>query len=225
MKWTANTLILFLFAASFCQECIADDGFLKSNCIEESGVQQTENRAVGSFDSIDIKGSFNLTITSRKNFSVIITCDGNLIPHISTEVRSKKLFIYSNRSICSTKGIDISISAPDIREVNASGSNDISVTGIANNSISITLDGAGDLTISGNTKKFEANLFGSNHLHAKNLRSEETSISIAGSSDAAVFASEVLKINIGGVGGIIYYGNPNTIVKEISGIGTIRPAD
>jgi hypothetical protein len=225
MKWTAIISIFFLSATAFCKVCTAGNGCLKTNCIEESGVQKTERRSVGSFDSIEIKGTFSIIIDSGHDYALKITCDSNLLPYISTEVMSQKLFIYTKNSICTTKGIKIFVSSPDIRRVAASGSNDISIEGIDNHSMSVSLDGAGDLNLSGFTKKFEAELFGSNHLFAKNFRTEETSISIAGASDARVYASDVLKIDISGVGGVVYSGNPKTILKNISGIGTIKAAE
>lgn len=225
MKWTAIISISLLIATSFCRAGIAWDGFLKVNCVDESGVQKTERRPAGPFDSIDIKGTFNIIINGGHDYSVKITCDSNLLPYISTEARDRKLFIFTKKSICTTKGIKIFVSAPAIERVDASGSNDISITGIDNHSMSVSLDGAGDLNLSGSTNKFEAELFGSNHLFAKNFRSAETSISIAGSSDARVYASKILKINISGVGGVIYSGNPKTVIKNISGIGTIKAAE
>lgn len=225
MRWTAITSIFILFATGLYQICIAGDGCLNTSCVEENGVQKTERRSVGSFDSVDIKGSFSLVITCGNNFVAEITCDSNLLPYISTEVRSQKLFIFTRKSICTTKGIKIFISAPDIRSLDASGSNDISVKSIDNHRITVNMDGAGALNLSGNTEEFEANLFGSNHLYAENLHSKKTSISISGSSDANVHAFDLLKIDISGVGGIIYYGNPKTILKNISGIGKLRTAE
>jgi hypothetical protein len=225
MKGTAITFTLLLLATGFNQLCFARDGNLYANCAEESGVQQTARRVVDSFDSIDIQGSFSSVITCGNGYAIKITCDKNLLPYIATEVRSRKLFIFTEKSICTTKGINIFISVPDIRSVNASGSNDISIKGIDNQSISVSLDGAGDLNLSGRTNKFKANLAGSNHLQAKSLRSEKSSISIAGSSDASVYATEVLDVIISGVGGVMYYGNPKSISKNISGIGTVEAAE
>jgi hypothetical protein len=225
MKWTATISFFFLIVPVFCKVCYAGNDFMKTNCVEESGVQKTERRLPGSFDSIDVKGTFSINIESGNDYAAEITCDSNLLSYISTEARDQNLYIFSKKSICTTKGIKISVSAPNIRRVDASGSNNISITGIDNHNMSVILDGAGDLNMYGITKKFEASLFGSNHLFAKNFRSDETSISIAGSSDAIVYASKVLKINISGVGNVIYSGNPKTIFKNISGIGTIKTAE
>lgn len=222
MKRLGITLINLLFLAGLYQVCFAWDCCNQTNCIKEIGVQKTDGRRIQFFNSIDIKGSYSSTISCRNNQAIEITCDKNLLPYISTEVKNQKLYIFSRKPICTTKGIKIAIFAPDVVSVDASGSNDISITGINNESISIKLDGSGDLNISGNTKKFDAVLSGSNKLYAKKLRSETTHISIAGSSDASVYASKDLDIDISGVGDIIYYGNPKTILKKISGIGEIK---
>ncbi|MEJ2661225.1 MAG: DUF2807 domain-containing protein [Desulfobacteraceae bacterium] len=219
MKWSAKTSVYFLLATAFCRMCFAGDGSFNSDCVDEVGGQKTEKRIVGAFDSVDIKGSFAFIISCGDDYGLEITCNRNLLPYISAEVKNRTLSVYAKKSICTTRGIQIIITAPGIRSIDASGSNDISVKGVDNQGIAIGLDGAGKLNISGMTKKFKAHLAGSNHLDAKNLHSAKSSITIAGSSEASVYASEVLDINISGVGKITYYGTPKTVLKNISGIG------
>jgi hypothetical protein len=216
---------IFLLATGLCQVCRAGQGSLSIDCVDENGRQKTENRVVDAFDSVDIKGSFSFIIDCGHDYGLEITCDRNLLPFISTEVKNQKLFIFAQKSICATNGIKILITSPAIRSIDASGSNTISIKGIDNQTIAIRMDGSGEMHLSGNTKNLQADLAGSNLLDAKNLRSEKTSISIAGSSDASVNASAVLDINISGVGDLTYYGNPKTILKNISGIGKIEPAE
>ncbi len=222
---TSLVFICLLFVMGLCQVCMAHDCSHKIPCTEESGVNHMEKRQVSSFKSISIDGSFVATIACGKNYAVEITGDKNILPNISTEVRNQKLSVYFKKSLCTTKDIKISISAPDIVKLDASGSNTIHMKGIENQKMSINLDGAGELNISGKTKKLSATLSGSNNFNAKNLKSETTSISIAGSSDATVYASDYLKAEIGGVGNIVYYGNPKTIKRNVFGIGEISSAN
>ena len=83
------------------------------------------------------------------------------------------------------------------------------------------MDGSGDVKASGKTGEFVANINGAVDLEAKELRSERVRISVSGSSDSSVYASNSLQVDISGVGDVYYYGNPEEIIEEISGVGEI----
>ena len=224
MKFFTTTILIVCFTAGLYQDAVAGSCYATTDCVKEDGLQKTETRRVDPFDSVDIKGSFNVTIIRGRHYSLELACDVNFLPYISTDVQNKKLIIFPKKSICATKEIKIVIFAPDVRKINASGSSHISMNDIDSQSLSVSLDGAGDITLSGDAKSLEARLSGANGLDAKTLKTEKTSISIAGSSDASVYASEALEVNISGVGGLLYYGNPKTVSKDISGIGEIKAA-
>jgi hypothetical protein len=87
------------------------------------------------------------------------------------------------------------------------------------------VSGAANIHFNGRAEKHNARLSGASNMRAEELRSEHTRISLSGAGSAHVFASEKLEASLSGVGSIRYYGEPNNINIDKSGIGTIRAAN
>jgi len=109
----------------------------------------------------------------------------------------------------------------NIENITSSGANDISVSRVNNAKLDMTLYGSGDVKASGKTSEFVTSISGSVDLYAKDLQSKKVQISASGASEAVVYASKRLEVDISGVGDISYHGNPAEVIKEISGVGEI----
>ena len=57
----------------------------------------------------------------------------------------------------------------------------------------------------------------------RELKSKSTKVTINGSGDAEIWASESLSAVINGSGDINYYGDPINITSEVNGSGNISP--
>ncbi len=213
--------IYFTFILGLCLQSLATNGYASECSMDNNGEMITDKRPVSPFKSIDIYGVFDLDVEQGNGFGLEITCEQNLLADIVTEVKNNRLYIFVNRTICTGKGIQISVRAPEIESLNAAGANDISVSGIENQKMAIKLDGAGNFDISGNTKDFIVELSGATDLFAKNFHSETARITLTGAGDAHLYASKAMEINLSGVGDVIGYGNPGTVVRQISGVGNI----
>jgi hypothetical protein len=196
-----------------------------SGCKEGSGIRKSEKRNVSSFDSVHLDGAFDVTIELQQKRGLEVAGDDNIIPHIITEVKGDTLYVTSDTSICSKIGLHVHITNDDIQKITADGSSDISVSHVKNRSLTVSINGAGDLTASGKTGTFAANISGSGNVSARDLHADEVDISIDGSGDAVVYSSEKLSASIDGAGDISYYGNPGEVRKNISGAGDIEKGD
>ena len=94
---------------------------------------------------------------------------------------------------------------------------DIAVAGFT-----LNIDGASSVALSGKADVFEADIAGTCTLKAVELKTKATSVSVAGTGKADVFASEKLTVNISGLGAVNYYGEPKEIVKDISLLGQLN---
>jgi len=66
----------------------------------------------------------------------------------------------------------------------------------------------------------EASIAGSGNVRTDKLEAKNVKISVAGSGDAVVWATETLKISIAGSGDIKYYGDAQ-VTKSIAGSGSV----
>jgi hypothetical protein len=60
---------------------------------------------------------------------------------------------------------------------------------------------------------------------AKALLAEEVDISLEGIGAAKVYASDKLRAVVQGIGSLNYYGNPRSVKKDVSGIGSVTAGD
>jgi len=120
------------------------------------------------------------------------------------------------------------------------GSGNINLKGLTANTLSIDLNGSGNITVEGikvkavdtsnkvsgdiklegqaNTQKFT--LGGSGNYLAGDLQTDSADISITGSGNVTLWATNQLKITVSGSGDVKYYGKP-TVDQSGSGSGNI----
>jgi len=89
-------------------------------------------------------------------------------------------------------------------------------------SLQTKVSGAANIKFNGRAKKHNVRLSGASNIRAEELRSDNTDISLSGAGSAHIYASEKLEAALSGVGSIRYYGEPNNIKINKSGIGSIR---
>ncbi|MFO7557820.1 MAG: head GIN domain-containing protein [Desulfobacterales bacterium] len=212
------SFLLFLICFVFFHQA---DSF-GEGCIEGNGITTKEQRQVPPFGEIDINGAFDVAIQDQKKNKITVTADKNLLPHIITRVKSGKLYVFSDRSICTTSKLHIDIDNDDIKKIQSSGANDISVSGVKSDRLEIEMDGAGDINLSGKTKLFIVNLSGATDMDAENLRAETVQISLSGAGDATIYASKKLDATVSGSGTVNCSGNPQEIIKKITGAGELN---
>jgi hypothetical protein len=85
--------------------------------------------------------------------------------------------------------------------------------------------GASRVNLDGNIDQLLADLTGASNLKADGLQTKTAEISVQGAGNAEVAVAEKLKVAIAGAGKVTYSGNPPTIEKHISGVGSIRHKD
>jgi hypothetical protein len=64
---------------------------------------------------------------------------------------------------------------------------------------------------------------GAGNLDTSKVTAEKAKVDISGAAKVDVYASDQLDVTISGVGSVTYSGNPKTVNKHISGIGTVNP--
>lgn len=193
-------------------------------CVEGSGVAKAEKRDVPSFTAIEVGGSFNANIECQKKQGLEVSGDDNILPLIITRVDNGVLHIdiAPNKSICPKTQLLVKITAINIENISAMGTNVVSISQLNNKNFAVYASGSGSISASGKTSEFTVNIRGSSNLNAKDLCSEEVNIAISGVADAVIYASKKLQAQISGVGNIIYYGNPGEMSKNITGVGHIE---
>jgi hypothetical protein len=210
--------------------------------VKGSGNIISESRHVSGFKEIELKGQGKVELTKGSRPSLEVTTDDNILPSIETEVKDGKLIISheKGKNLRPTK-LNYTITVKDLQGASITGSGDITgksrfvpedfyiyISGSGD--ISLELDaarlesdisGSGSIHLSGRADVHQASITGSGEINAFGLETQNVFVSITGSGDCKVNASEKLKAKITGSGDVRYKGHPQ-IIKKITGSGSVK---
>ncbi|MFO7658151.1 MAG: head GIN domain-containing protein [Bacteroidales bacterium] len=85
----------------------------------------------------------------------------------------------------------------------------------------LEIDGSGEINIDGTCPLADMKIIGSGNIRAADFITGDCEVTIIGSGNATVFASSLLDAQITGSGNVYYYGNPDNVIKDITGSGKV----
>src|ERR1051326_6424151 len=141
-------LLLLVLLPALCAGCHHGLG----PGIKGSGKRVTQKRDVGSFTSIKTEGAFDVEVVCQKSQSIEIEADDNILPLISTEVSDNVLRLKPTSNYSAADAPKIKISVPNIEAFSADGAGKIQISGVNNDKLQVSLNGAPTLSAAGTTK-------------------------------------------------------------------------
>jgi hypothetical protein len=217
-------------------------GAAHAETIRGSGRVVSEERALASFDAVDLALPAHVEIVQDGSERLLLTIDDNVAPYVETEVRDGKLVVRGRngvdlrptrlarlvvhvralRSVALAGTGDVRI--PMLRStrfaLDIGGSGDVQVGVLEARDFSARLGGTGRVSIAGDVERLEVAISGSGTVSADRLRAHRASVSISGSGRATTWPRDSLDARINGVGEIRYYGDP-VVDKRIAGVGSV----
>ena len=187
-----------------------------------SGVEKKEIRNVNMFNGISMNIGGDVQVKYGKKPIIHIVADENILSMISTDVINGSLKISSTGSFSSKSGVKINIEVPNITSVANNGSGKITINSVAQNKLSISLNGSGSAKAIGSVADLSGKINGSGNLMLKMLKVSNCDMKINGSGTAFVSVANELSVKINGSGGILYYGEPKELTSKVNGSGSIR---
>ena len=199
-------------------------GGMTTQCVEGNGQLGSEMRNLPVFTQVKADGGFEIGSICGRTQRVQVTAETNLLPRIQMRVQGQTLVISTDTSVCAKKDLRIDIHVPRLERFSADGAVDAVVADIRTERFILDLAGSGNATLAGQAGRLDARLTGAGDLHAAELITRQTSVSLEGAGQATVHATQRLEATIDGTGDITVYGNPREIVENISGVGEVlRP--
>jgi hypothetical protein len=213
------------------------------DCVRGNDRIATEERIIGSFNSVASYGSYVVNVEEGSDYSLTVEADENLLPYIRTSIEGNTLILETKNGRCirSREPIVIEVVTRNIDElklagsgvINAdrfsadelnlklSGSGDINCNRIDVDYVIASISGSGNIELSGNSKTADFNITGSGLMRAIDLQTERCYATITGSGNIYTRVIELLDIKISGSGNLYYDGDPE-ISEEITGSGSVR---
>jgi hypothetical protein len=213
-----------------------------------SGKIESATRKVSDFDAISVRYPAEIVIRQGAAESLTIEAEDNLLPQLTTEVRSGTLYIENKeqnfaKRVNPTESIKITITVKKLSNIDFSSAGTLSVEGLKGDALTISLSGAGDVTLkdlklnsltirlsgagkitaSGTATKADLTISGLGDFEGADLTCQEATVQISGAGTATLRVKEKLTVKISGAGTVNYYGSPS-VIKSISGAGDVNKA-
>lgn len=213
------------------------------NRVKGSGNITKEERSVGAFKRLSVRGEMDVYVTQGPAKAAIIEAEDNLIPLIELEEEGDELVVRIRRGtwVSTNKDMKVFLTTPELENINLSGSGDIKLEGKFSNNTHMKLSlsgsgnlsgtvnspvvdariaGSGDMDVNGETRELDVDIAGSGDFEGEQLMSEKAEVTIAGSGNANVHASVKLDAKIAGSGNVHYKGSPQ-VSSKVAGSGSV----
>jgi Putative auto-transporter adhesin, head GIN domain len=208
-----------------------------------SGVTKHETREVSPFTGVQISNSFEATVTVGDKTSVALDVDDNLLALVKTEVRDGLLHVEyaSGHSIKASKPQKVTIVAPRLDSIRASGASKVMVTSsegktlkleaegaskielkeMASDSVEVKILGASNVTLSGRAKKLKLEVTGASKINAGQASFESASVELSGASSGEVTVTESIDGGLTGACSLKVRGQPKIQKLKTSGASSV----
>ena len=192
--------------------------------VRGNGRIKIDERQIGAFANIDASGAFQINWYNGAP-NLRIKTDENLFPYVESEISGSTLRLRIREQIRPTHGITVSIASPTREAAKIRGAVKLAASQLTGPRFALEGTGASRVSLDGNIDQLLADVIGASDLKAGALQTKTAEISIQGAGDAEVAVAEKLKVAIAGAGKVSYSGDPPTIEKHISGVGSLRHKD
>jgi len=208
------------------------------------GALETYTFNVGDIKEVKVELLCDILYYSEPSDSVTLEIQPNLMKHIVVKESDGVLTVRSTRNIRWTGNTQIpvlSISTPSLTCVTHAGAGSfrtvdpivadsftLRVAGATNNravldvkSLSVNMDGAGDIKLSGRAETADIDMAGAGKMDALDLQTRDAKVNIAGVGTVRIGCSDNLRVVAAGVGTVEYAGSPILDVSR-GGLVTVR---
>lgn len=193
-------------------------------CTAAHGAEQL--RTVSSFKTIEARGPVSLVVEAGKKFSMRVEGEPDFIERVTSEVVNGELRLdfKEGKNIRITENARVIVTMPELTGFRGEGAGQMILRQIHTDRLDIRYRGAGRLEVQGQVRQLSLHAEGVGEIDSKKLQAQIADVHFRGIGAVAVHASERLDASVQGMGTLTYYGNPRTVNKSVSGIGSVIAA-
>jgi hypothetical protein len=212
------------------------------NVCTAGGNVTSQSRNVEPFTGIKLTNSANVYVTKGDVQSVKIEAEQKAITKITTTVKDGKLIIGNDGNLNTDKEIKITITVKELCSASISGSGNIESTTTFNckefsahiagsgnikmlidaSTLDASVSGSGNIVLSGKATKSKVHISGSGLVDLRSVTTADASVSISGSGDCKINATDNLESKITGSGNVLYVKEPVHHTEKSTGSGEVK---
>lgn len=220
MKAIALALVLGTMVAG-CQ-LVGGHSITGSGKVATRRVYVGPGQPLAAFKKIKLEGAFDIETKNGPQSDIIVTGDDNLIELVECSVSGDTLTVKTSTGYSTSHPLKVAVTLPDLQALSISGSGKAKVNGLSAQDAAFSIDGSGDILVTGTAKSASGSIEGSGDIDLSGLAAQKASASIDGSGTIRVNATDSVSASISGSGEILYRGAPKDLAKSIDGSGTIK---
>ena len=188
-----------------------------------SGVEDQRTETLSKFSKVQLDGAYDASVVVGEPARIDIFGDDDLIHEIDAEVHDGTLAVVMPRHFDPRVPITVQIVAPELTAFENNGATRLEISGIDGEHLDLELNGAGKTRVIGRVDHLQIEMSGANRVDTTELAARQVDVELNGSGKAEVSATDLLRAEINGTGRVRYGGGPDKVVKEVNGIGSVKP--
>lgn len=208
---------------------LAVTGVAACGDFRDSGPVVSENREVGSFEAVDIKGAARLEITVGEPESVVLEGHEEVVERLETSVEGDTLHIRSKSRDWiigrDDRGLTVRLSVPQLKSLRLEGGHDVHLRGFDGGASRIDAEGAVNMRGEGRLDELEIRMSGAGKANLAELVVADAKVTVDGVGSVVVYPTDELDATMNGVGAIHYIGEPRKVITHMNGLGTIGQSE
>ncbi len=206
----------------------------------------SEEREVKSFNEIDVSGAFNIQLIQGDSEKVVVMGDADNFELVKTEVIGRRLKIYYKSHFRNnSETYTVKVFFKNLQRVQASGAVDLNAveelnfdefkmrcSGAVNINLELDVDklrldlsGASNVELEGVTDFARIDVSGASNFDGLEFKIGTCILDVGGASDVDVYVKDKLDADVSGASDLTYYGNPDDVSIDESGISHVRKVD
>ena len=191
----------------------------------DTGPAITEERPVGAFQSIELRGAAEMTVQVGPAHSLKVTAGRNALAKFTSQVQGDKLVLETHNRFFEPQvgGVVVHITLPRLDGMVVSGAGDVKVTDVASETLTLALNGAANVEANGKAATLVVSMNGAGNMDLSRLEAGSATVVVNGAGSMDVNATGSLNATVNGVGSISYDGKPAEVTTAINGVGSISP--
>ena len=189
-----------------------------------AAAESTQTFDVKGFTGIKIDGHVEIDVSVGEKFAVKVSGREADMERLRVEVRDGVLHIYEERRKRGSRRersreLHATIALPRLNRVDIDGMSDGKIRNIDSENFSLSVDGHGELTLSGKCGTSEIDIDGHAEIEGREFKCKNVSLNVDGHGDIELYAGETLAVDISGHGDVEIYGNPRISKFRQRGMG------
>jgi len=212
------TTVSMVFMLISSGQCVT----VSSQCFEGDGDTAQRSRMLNRFDHVVLQGAFTVTLKRGDDIKCALRGDRNLLSRVMTRVENGQLLICNEGSLRTKQPLEIELQVPHLTSFSVDGAHEVTIVDIDEDELTLTLNGANLVKVTGRAENVQIELDGSSILDASNLYVGSASVVASGTTSSQLDVNRSLTVKASGITEVIYSGAPKTVVTDLSGLAEVR---